>query len=218
MADGASEQVKNLIGITISTNYDDILSVVIHQNYKFFERWYIITHVDDVNTINLIRTSNYSNIEILYFDFYKNAVFNKGGAIQFAQKHINLKHEGKNILILDSDIFLPDNFYTIISPLKILADTIYGVMYRYDYGSYHDFIEDLYMEQHSATDIIGYFQLYKQSAFKVYPNSMNCSQCDMVFLHYFKHKLRLPLIIKHLGKASTHWNGRADKRDFSMEL
>lgn len=214
----SSEQVKNLIGITISTNYEDILSVVIHQNQKFLERWYIVTHADDVNTINLIRTSKYPNIEILYFDFYKNAAFNKGGAIQFAQRHVNMNHNGKTILILDSDIFLPDNFYAIVGSLKPLADTIYGVARRYDYESYHDFIEDLYVEQHPSSDIIGYFQLYKQSALKLYPNSMNCSQCDMVFLHNFKYKLHLPLIIKHLGKAATHWDGRADRRDFSMDL
>ena len=219
MAAAATEQVKSLIVITISTNYDDILSVVIHQNQKFFERWYIVTHADDLNTINLVKTSKYSNIELLYFDFYKNSAFNKGGAIQYAQKHINSKHTNKNILILDSDIFLPDNFYDVLSRIQTYPETIYGVTKRYDYESYLDFIEDINPHEYPATrDLVGFFQFYKQTPTKFYPNSWNCSGCDMAFLRYFRDRVHLRLAVKHLGHAKTHWDGRKDRSDFCMDL
>jgi hypothetical protein len=213
------EKVPNLLAITVSTRYDDILRVVIHQNQRFFRRWYIVTHEDDMRTINVIQKANYPHIEILYFDFYKNATFNKGGAIQYAQKHIEHYYRNTTIMILDSDIFLPDNFYSQMAKFVPQPDTLYGVSKRYDYGSYMDFIEDVNPYDYPSADkFFGFFQLYKQSPFKVYPNSQNCSQCDTAFLQYFTHKRTLPLTVKHLGKAATHWDGRTDTRDFLMNV
>jgi len=212
------EQVPNLLGITVSTNYDDILSVVIHQNQKFFERWYIITYKNDTDTIRLIQDTNYPNIEILYFDFYNHATFNKGGAIQYAQKHIEQSYINKNILILDSDIFLPDNFYKVLSCVNPYPDTIYGIRKRYDYSSYHNFIEDINAYDYpNAQGIFGFFQFYKQAHGKMYTNSQNCAFCDTAFLHYFKHRANLPLDVKHLGKAETNWDGRI-ARDFLLDV
>jgi len=58
--------VKDLIAITVSTNYDDILSVVIHQNQRFFQTWYIITHPTDYATIDVVESADYTNIKLLY--------------------------------------------------------------------------------------------------------------------------------------------------------
>jgi hypothetical protein len=37
-------------------------------------------------------------------------------------------------------------------------------------------------------------------------------------VQYFAHKRTLPLTVKHLGKAATHWDGRTDTRDFLMDV
>jgi hypothetical protein len=43
-----------MIAITVSTNYHDLLKIIIPQNYKFFDKWYIITCIDDMDTIAVI--------------------------------------------------------------------------------------------------------------------------------------------------------------------
>jgi len=212
-------RVKNLIGITVSTNYDDILSVVIHQNQRFFQTWYIVTYPTDYDTIDVIENADYPNIKLLCFDFYKNAVFNKGGAIRMVQDLIKEGHMGKPVLLLDSDIFLPDDFYDVVSKIDIKADILYGVSERYDYPSYYDFIEDTNMYKHpAAKGFYGFFQLYKQGVFKLYKNSENCSVCDVNFAMIFTKKVNLPLTVKHLGCMMENWNGRKSKEDFLMEL
>lgn len=212
-------RVKNLIAITVSTNYDDILSVVIHQNQRFFQTWYIVTHPTDYETIDVVENAGYPNIQLLYFDFYKKAVFNKGGAIRMAQEYVREIHMWKPILLLDSDIFLPDDFYDVVSAIDVKPDTLYGVSKRYDYPSYYDFIEDTNMYDHpAARGFYGFFQLYKQSALKEYKDSNNCSTCDGNFTLLFKKKIGLPLTIKHLGCMMQNWDGRKSKDDFRMEL
>ena len=214
-----SKRLKDLVCITVSTKYDDILSIVIHQNQRFFQKWYIITHPDDKATIDLVNKANYSNIELVYFDFYKDATFNKGGAIAHVQKNLRAFHLNKPILILDSDIFLPDEFYDIMIKLKINPQTIYGVTERLDYSSYKDFIENKNELSHPASKhCIGFFQLYRQSYFKNYAQSQNCSSCDSAFKDGFAKKVNLPLTVKHLGKANYNWDGRNTKNDFSMDL
>ena len=95
----------DIIAISVCVNYSDILKHMLDQNSKFFKVWYIITSPKDTDTIRLIEEKNISNIQLLlYTDFYKNAKFNKGGAIKFAQEYINIYHKSANILILDSDI------------------------------------------------------------------------------------------------------------------
>ena len=212
-------RVKNLIAITVSTNYDDILGVVIHQNQRFFQKWYIITHPTDNATIDLVKKAAYPNIELTYFDFYNGAVFNKGGAIRMVQEKIRDYHNGKPVLILDSDIFLPDNFYQVVLAIDIKVDTLYGVNERYDYLTYSDFIEDINACNYpAAKNFYGFFQLYKQGAFKLYKNSENCAVCDGIFAMLFPKKVNLPLTIKHLGCMIDNWNGRKTRGDFLMEL
>jgi len=241
-----SKQLKDLVCITVSTNYDDILNIVIHQNQKYFHRWFIITHPDDKATIDVVKTANYPNIELVYFDFYacwhcsdtvlckdcelysktenkdnyvRQVKFNKGGAIRHVQHMLRTSHPNKLILLLDSDIVLPDNFYNVITNLKVNdKTTMYGVKERLDYASYSDFVENKNAYVYPDADkLLGFFQLYRQSYVRNYPRSDNCAECDTAFRVGFLKKIPLPLTVKHLGKSSIHWNGRKNKNDFSME-
>lgn len=67
-----------MICITVSVNYDNLLDIILPQNAKFFKKWYIVTHKDDQKTIDIIKKHNINCVEILYFDFYDGAIFNKG--------------------------------------------------------------------------------------------------------------------------------------------
>lgn len=199
-----------IICITICVNYSDILKHVIHQNSKFFKKWYIVTSLDDTETYNLVKKVNNSNICILtYSDFKKNNLtFNKGGAIKFAQTHVNNHHSDSNILILDSDICLSDDFISTI-PEKLEDNTLYGSSERLDYWTLSDYIKNQNPHVYEyGSQLVGYFQLYKQCSY-TYEDSNNCSECDLLFRDMFTTKTNLEkLSVKHLGKDKVNWDGR----------
>ena len=170
----------DIIGITVSVNYDDILKHLLQQNSKILKLWYIITSPQDNDTINLVNNSGLSNVKLLiYNDFKKGASFNKGGGLLFGQEHVYNTHgENNNILILDSDIYLPDNMLEILAG-GIKDDTIYSAFERFDYHSLDDFINRKNSSRPwHEIDILGVFQLYKGSSKYKYQFSHNCGACD----------------------------------------
>jgi hypothetical protein len=137
----------------------------------------------------------------------KNVTFDKGGAILYAQQHIDNYYTDANIVILDSDIYLPDNFMDNI-PKDLDNNTLYGVSQRLDYWTLNDFKLNRNSHNYPAVkNIVGFFQLYKQCSYK-YKKSNNCSQCDDDFKKLFKITKQLPLSVKHLGREKVNWNGR----------
>lgn len=200
----------NIVGITVSTNYYDILPIVIENNYKYFYKWIFITDLKDLKTQEIIK--RYDNCEILFFDFKSNgAIFNKGGALKFAQRFLYDVFDDIPYLILDSDILLPNNFIEIINSLKIEEDTIYGCKDRKDYWSIEDFKNNKYHEYKGINMLCGFFQLYKNNEKqpKLYPESKNAAVCDLQFSNLFSNlKFIDNLSVKHLGKECENWNGR----------
>ena len=241
--------MAELYGITVSTNYADLLGLIIDQNQKFFTKWYIITATNDQKTLNVIKRTNYEHIEVLFFDFKKGgAKFNKGGALQMAQKLVMTNHgEGVNVLIVDSDIYLPDEFGKIYSELTVEPDKLYGISKRIDYLKYSNFLSKTNGVIHCASiDFIGCFQLYKQTANKIYANSNNCGWCDFIFrdiflkekgpeikwdkqaplysdiqrIEYYRNHncVYLQLCIFHLGHDNINWDGRVTANDFINDI
>jgi len=202
----------HIIAITVSVNYDDILTHTIKQNARFFSEWVIVTSNKDQATKAVIKKSGLSNITILYFNKFKiNAFFNKGGAILFAQNYLLKKYNNKspNVLLLDSDIILPDNFKDVVSGFTLENDTIYGVSNRYDYHSFFDFLNDKKGNTYwHTTEIVGFFQLYKLSPKYKYRDSVDCGGCDSDFRVLFPKSELLNLSVSHLGKDSINWRGR----------
>lgn len=209
----------DIIGITISVNYDDILNYIIRQNTKFLKEWVIVTSTDDKATISLINEAKLNNITILYFDdFKRDAVFNKGGALRFGQEYIIKKYKKRKniaVLILDSDIYLPDRFQKIITNLDIKEDTIYGCPIRHDYHKIGDFLKSINKHiDYNGEAIIGFFQLYKLSDKYKYNNSYNCSSCDNDFTGLFSNRYFIEkLSVSHLGRAFINWDGRNKTED-----
>jgi hypothetical protein len=210
--------------ISVSTNYEDILAIIMPQNYKFFDKWYIITRPDDEKTIEVVKTANYPNVELLYFDFFApidhvKPTFNKGGAIRMCQEKIIAEGYTGPVLLLDSDIYLPDNFASILETITISENTLYGTYQRSDYYSKQKFLERTpdYIYPWSQ-GFYGYFQLYKQSPSYLYNNSGNCSACDLEFIGQFTHKMIIDnMCVDHLGKAGVNWNMRLSHDDFTSE-
>jgi len=198
----------DIIAITVCVNYDDIFKHMVKQNLKFFKKWYIITKIEDTATIKLITELNNPSIEILYYnDFYKNSKINKGGALNFSQEYVDKHYTNANILILDADIYLPDNFIQAL-PDILQVNTIYGTCERLDYKSMNNLIKNISPFKYGYGDgFAGFFQLYKQCSYK-YENSLNCSECDIKFRDKFLKKHYLNLSVKHLGVCEVNWNGR----------
>jgi hypothetical protein len=199
--------------ICVSTKYANLLDIIIPQNAKFFKKWYIVTHIDDKETIDIINKHNFPCIEVLFFDFYKNATFNKGGAIKYAQSFIK---DGENVLLLDSDIFIPDKFSHFLDEIKE-NDIEYDVLYsfeRYDFHTFSDFIKNENGIRYMST-FMGFFQLYKQRSHMLYRDSENCRVCDADFALFFpKQRMLEHTIIKHLGKDNVNHFGRTNNNDF----
>jgi len=199
---------NKIIGITVSVNYTDYLTYILENNAKHLEKWYIVTSREDIKTINLIK--GISNVEILYYNFYENgSLFDKGGALRYAQEIIaNSFSEPQNILILDSDIYLPENFSNI-SKTVILDDCLFGVYDRFDYATPNDFLQKKNGQRYIHSDeYAGFFQLYKDNPKYRYKSSYDCSKCDFEFRDLFPRKLRLNLPLDHLGEAFINWGGR----------
>ncbi len=156
----------------------------------------------------------------LYYNFQNNGrKFDKGGAIKYCQQIIGSDNYDGIVLILDSDIYLPDNFTQILNNIKIENNTLYGVEQRLDYHCLYNFqnniVDDYYYKQYSPT-FVGFFQLYKNRENLFYPESYNCSDCDMTFINNFDNKIVIPnLNVSHLGQSYVNWEGR-DKSDFDL--
>ncbi len=217
-------KMSDIICITISTNYDDLLNIILPQNHTFFKKWYIVTHKDDKQTIDCIHKYNKDNIEILYFDFYaNNKKFNKGGALAYAQNVAYTAYPNNTFLIIDSDIYLPDNFMELYNSIKLEYDVLYSSEIRYDYRSYFDFEFDLKKTIYpGSSEGYGFFQLYKINNTSnnnyLYKTSEHCGECDHIFRFLFTKIIPIKgLYVKHLGYTTIYnrnWEGRKNKLDF----
>lgn len=204
-----------LVCITVSTNYSDILQHIISQNLKFIDKWFIITSESDRSTINLIK--NNKKITVLFYDFQNNSnIFDKGGAIKMAQKYVYNLYSECLILLLDSDIYLPDNFMDIIKSTYFSVNTLYHPIKRLDFYKLSEFYEKKnYFDYAWMEGFHGFFQLYyynteidKKEYF--YQESHNCSECDLLFRDLFLKKNHIDISVYHLGKNGINWNGRKD--------
>ena len=158
----------------------------------------------------------YCNIAIRhrYDYFYKNASFNKGGAIKLAQEHVYSNKKKSNILLLDGDICLPNDFINKI-PKNIEDNTLYGVSKRFDYWTLDDYINDTNSHYYMSSDhFVGFFQLYNSTNNYKYNDSYHCGGCDDKFRDLFQNKIKLDLSVKHLGKECENWYGRNSNISF----
>lgn len=201
-----------MIAITVSTNYYDILPYVLEANLKHIDRWIFITDANDQATIDLL--TPHDNITILYWDFKNNGrIFDKGGALKYAQQHAYVTYPDDWYLILDSDICFPENFSLDTAVLD--AGVIYTTN-RQDFNSASSYRQKQYYYQHPLNPrrCLGYFQLYKQHLF--YKSSWKADQCDDEFSCCLPNKC-LDIMCSHLGHVNTNWKGRAIGSDFLVD-
>jgi len=191
---------ENIIAITVSVNYTEILSYVIEQNKNFFTEWIIVTDRNDIRTIALLK--QYPEITTLYFNFKKYGnKFNKGGGIRMAQKHAYKKYPNDWYLIIDSDISIRS-----AEPLNSIGDLDKNYLYscndRRNYLRYSDLKHSVNYELYNWPHV-GYFQLYCEKKF--YIDWPDASTCDNKFVQEFRNTTILEGIgCNHLGKDGNH--------------
>ena len=199
-----------MIAITVSTNYHDLLPIVYHHNKDYFKHWVFVTDRGDAETINFLSTK--PNVTILFWDFQNHRnIFDKGGAIRYAQTFTYEKYPDDWYLLIDSDICLPREFshFTAVFLPTYDVNLIYGLDERLDFESLEDFQNYTnYKKYEHGERVDGYFQLYKDKFF--YNTSSDASNCDNEFAKRFPGRnLILGIPCVHLGNKS-HWNGKRE--------
>lgn len=204
-----------LIAITVSTNYYDILRIVIENNKRYFKRWIIVTDIKDISTIELAADNG---LIVLYWNFQNNGRrFDKGGAVAFAQNFAYTNYPQGPYLLLDSDICLTHTFSAICENNGFIEDeAIYGASQRRDFGRLSDWrSNENFIEYAWGNQLQGYFQLYKKKAF--YKPSFDASACDLAFLGEFeRHYVLKGFGCDHLGRPGN-WGGRSVGSDFLID-
>lgn len=208
------KNIMDIIGITVCVNFDDIFAYTIDQNAKMLKEWFIVTEPTDSATLALIKEKNYPNIKVLLYDKFRvNAKFNKGGAVRFAQEHVHGLYEGANVLLIDADVVLPDDFMKHL-PSKLEVDTLYGVTGRFDYDTLEDFLSRQNGKKcFYGGAFVGFFQLYIGSNKYLYKDSDSCCTCDNDFRDSFSKRERVHISMDHLGLPGVNWEGRDYTKD-----
>jgi len=210
-----------LIGICVSYNYYDTIKFVLPVNYLHFDKIYLITQVDDAQTIEF--SNSYGNVKILFFNFKNNnKIFDKFGALNYAQKIVYENHPDSWYLIFDSDIILPNNFIDILIKENLNSECIYGgfrnnVLKTSELLNKKQIINknkqflynDILHFKNYPPCILGCLQLYKKKVY--HRNNMdNTGYGDYYFGHdNFNMFCNLENIIYfHLGESGINWGGK----------
>lgn len=207
-----------MIGITVSTNYADLLPIVLEANLNYLDHWVFVTSAGDIKTIDIL--SPLKNVTVLFHDFNcHGARFDKGGGVYVAQQYAHRTFPSEWYLILDSDICLPDEMSQLPSLISQLdSQAIYGCKNRHDYMKLSDYRRRANFRPYPRFQhAMGFFQLYKRHDI-LYQPSINAAQCDDMFAKKFNKNLFFELTCHHLGgiNAFNH-NGRIEGIDFILD-
>jgi len=196
----------SLVAITVSTNYADLLKICLEANYKWFDKWIVVTNKSDTRTREVLAT--YPDVTVLFWDPKKaGAVFDKGSGVRIGQKFAYEMYPNSWYLLIDSDIVLEGDPKTFVKELDNCSPKgLYGIE-RWDYASIKDLKSKTNKERYSGSeDFHGYFQLYATP--HLYMRSKDASVCDLKFRALFRKRTLLPSpLASHLGQES-HWRGR----------
>lgn len=189
-----------LTAFTVSVNYSDFLAITLPKNKIHFDDYWIITSLEDEATVNLCKKLDIKCIQTDIFT-YNGAVFNKGGAYNVA---LSIYKDNDWICILDSDIYLPDNFRQIFNEECNDIECLYSSQ-RIDFPKADDWREYLkdpsYIKKMRTYRGIGYgylqifnfrsmvvlHQLMKgfQQYVDVYPQGPTAAEGDWIFRNYW---------------------------------
>jgi len=213
----------SLIGLCVSYNYLDTLQFMLPLNYLHFEQIYIITQIDDIQTVEFCKKID--NVTVLFYNFKNNnKTFDKYGALNYAQKIIYNCYPNSWYLIIDSDILLPNNFIETLKNVNLDSNCIYGA-YRVNViktsellnkNEMSNLVENINFAYNNILcmngtppSIMGCFQLYKKHCYHR-TTCNNAGYGDYYFGHdNFDLFCNLDnLLYFHLGETGKNWDGK----------
>jgi len=207
-----------LIGLCVSYNYFDTLKFMLPVNYMHFDKLYIITQEDDIQTVEFCK--NFENVELLFYDFTNNGKnFDKYGAMNYAQYIIYDTYPNHWYVNIDSDILLPNNFIEILISKTLDEECVYGmlrirILKTSELMNKNKLLNKykLKIENNSCKEYnirpIGFFQMYKKKIYQSLEYN-DASGGDRHFSNCFnKYEHIKDLFCFHLGPTSKNWNGK----------
>jgi hypothetical protein len=196
-----------LTAITISVNYADFLKYSIQYNKNNFDKWIVVTDLQDLETKKLCDENNIICVQTNIF--YEGGDFRKYAGIN---KALELVVEDDWVVFLDGDIILSPYARRIINSLPLDKNKIYGIdrvnCYGFEnwvkyqksngvlvdnwllHGNSLEFgarIVHIYGEEgdngkFTGWKPLGYFQLCHKSQISIYPEgSKDASHGDIAF-------------------------------------
>jgi hypothetical protein len=216
--------VKNtsisLVGLCVSYNYMDTLKFMLPVNYLHFEKIYLITQIDDEETINFCK--QFDNVVVLFYKFNWNNKFDKYGGLNYAQKIAYTDYPESWYLIIDSDIILPNNLIDILYKENLNPECIYGTFRNNILKSsqllkkceiVHNeknwFYNNILHNELTPPSILGCFQLYKKHVY--HRNNLDDAGWGDYYFGYDNFRLFCNLdniIVFHLGETGKNWSGK----------
>ena len=138
-------------------------------------------------------------------------IFDKGGALRQIQKYLIPKYNlsiNDYILMIDSDVVLPDDLHDHLSKENVKSEEIY-VCRRKNYLFYSDYIKGGDVIDKNSMVGAGYFQLYKYDPTKLCKRTHTAGWVDWEFKQQFKYtKFMRNLVVSHLGETDMNWSGK----------
>ena len=208
--------MKFLQGLTVCVNYADLLKCIL-PNRRHFDHWLVVTHQRDKETIAFCKRENIDYIcsKLLY---QGGATFNKAKALN---EGIDALKQREWVAVIDSDIYLPDDFRERLNAQQLNWRCLYGLEGRRVCLDYAEFEILRHNQPWNAlwysTAILGYFHLFHLSQTRSrYPEgtSSDASTYDMVYSESFPESLRnkIPIPCLHLGPVKENWQGRKSRK------
>ena len=212
-----------LVAICISYNYFDTLQFTLPVNYLHFDKIYLVTQEDDVQTVEFCK--KFDNVYVVLYNFKNNGKqFDKYGALNFAQQMAYEEYPESWYLTIDSDIVLPNNFIDILYKEKLNSNCIYGA-FRNNLLKTSEFLDKRKILNDvnnvnfiynnvlhcSPPAVLGCFQLYKKKCIiSNIDHLTNASHGDYIFGHdNFNIFCNLENVLYfHLGQGGTNWFGK----------
>ena len=215
----------SIVALCISYQYFDTLQLMLPVNYLHFEKMYIITQEDDIQTVDFCK--GFENVEVLFYNFHQNnKKFDKYGAMRYAQEKIYREYPDSWYLNIDSDILLPNRFIELLLKENLHPDCIYGGM-RTNVNRTSELLDkpailetkenkeyiwnDILLWKEKPPSLLGCFQLYKKKIYQ--PDHFNDAGFgDFLFCHEnFDLFCNLEnLVYFHLGAGGKNWCGKVE--------
>lgn len=206
--------------ILVSVDYNQYLEKVLYHNTKIFKSITVVTHVNDIECIQIC---NHYNVNyIISDDIYQNGTINKSIGLN---KAISSLVDADWILIIDADIIINKEI-----DLKSLNKEYLYTSGRYicdDMKNYEKWKSGELSISHigklEADRGIGFFQLFNYMMKKKYPDSnygrySESTWSDIIFKQGFKKRKTLELDVIHLGKPYQKWKDISLDKLFKTEV